>query len=171
MLPIYSALHFIPAILFKRKAFMEDPARMLFRASIGSLRSSAFLGVFIVIYQCMDFFQYVSVRSLTIHPPQLYSAMNTICTKPSLSSVRVSRQLLGSLRPLPNSLNGSLTFSFPSSHSGFRVLQPVSRSLSRTRGDAGSWRCTFCPRVSRVPGLCFAARAWSSRLANGARRC
>lgn len=51
MLPIYGALHFIPAVLFKRKAFMEDPAKMLFKATTGSMRSSAFLGVFVVIYQ------------------------------------------------------------------------------------------------------------------------
>jgi hypothetical protein len=51
MLPIYGALHFIPAVLFKRKAFMEDPAKVLFKATTGSMRSSAFLGVFVVIYQ------------------------------------------------------------------------------------------------------------------------
>ena len=51
MLPIYGALHFIPAVLFKRKAFMQDPGRMLLRATVGSMRSSAFLGVFVVIYQ------------------------------------------------------------------------------------------------------------------------
>ncbi|CAK5264658.1 unnamed protein product [Mycena citricolor] len=51
MLPIYSALHFLPAILFRWKMFRADPGRVLVRAGAGSLRSSAFLGVFVVIYQ------------------------------------------------------------------------------------------------------------------------
>jgi len=51
MLPIYGALHFVPAVLFKRKAFIRDPGKVLVKAGVGSLRSSAFLGVFIAIYQ------------------------------------------------------------------------------------------------------------------------
>lgn len=51
MLPIYGALHFVPAVLFKRKSFMQDPGKVLVRAGMGSMRSSAFLGVFVVIYQ------------------------------------------------------------------------------------------------------------------------
>ena len=52
MLPIYSVLHFAPAILFKWQGFMQDPRKVLARAGFGSMRSSAFLGVFVVIYQC-----------------------------------------------------------------------------------------------------------------------
>lgn len=51
MLPIYSVLHFAPAILFKWKASIQDPGKVLVRSGLGSLRSSAFLGVFVVIYQ------------------------------------------------------------------------------------------------------------------------
>lgn len=51
MLPIYGALHLIPAVLFKRKVFLENPWRVLARAGLGTARSSAFLGVFVVIYQ------------------------------------------------------------------------------------------------------------------------
>ena len=51
MLPIYGALHFIPAIAFRRKGFTQDPGKVLFKATLGSLRSSAFLGVFVVICQ------------------------------------------------------------------------------------------------------------------------
>ena len=51
MLPIYGALHLIPAVLFKRKIFLENPWRVLARAGLGTARSSAFLGVFVVIYQ------------------------------------------------------------------------------------------------------------------------
>jgi hypothetical protein len=52
MLPIYGALHLIPMVLFKRNAFVENPWKMLLRAGWGTTRSSAFLGVFVVIYQC-----------------------------------------------------------------------------------------------------------------------
>jgi hypothetical protein len=54
MLPIYGALHFIPAVLFKWKTFMQDPGKMLLKATVGSMRSSAFLAVFVVIYQTLN---------------------------------------------------------------------------------------------------------------------
>ncbi|KAF9529347.1 hypothetical protein CPB83DRAFT_765090 [Crepidotus variabilis] len=53
MLPIYGALHFVPAVVFRRKAFTQDPGKVLVKAGVGSLRSSAFLGVFVVIYQTL----------------------------------------------------------------------------------------------------------------------
>ncbi|TBU28745.1 hypothetical protein BD311DRAFT_757898 [Dichomitus squalens] len=51
MLPIYGALHFIPMMLFRRGKFLRNPRQMLLRAAWGTSRSSAFLGVFVVIYQ------------------------------------------------------------------------------------------------------------------------
>lgn len=51
MLPIYGALHFVPPILFKWKNFLQDPGAVIVKAGLGSIRSSAFLGVFVVIYQ------------------------------------------------------------------------------------------------------------------------
>ncbi|KAG9098576.1 hypothetical protein FRC06_006198 [Ceratobasidium sp. 370] len=51
MAPIYGALHFIPMLLFKRGEFMKHPWSMLKRSAYGTARSSAFLGVFVVIYQ------------------------------------------------------------------------------------------------------------------------
>ncbi|KAJ6570916.1 hypothetical protein DFH09DRAFT_1153350 [Mycena vulgaris] len=56
MLPIYSALHFLPSILFRWRVFRADPGRVLVRAGLGSARSSAFLGVFVVIYQSTNCF-------------------------------------------------------------------------------------------------------------------
>lgn len=53
MLPIYSALHFLPAILFRWKMLRADPAHVLGRASVGSMRSSAFLGAFVVLCQAV----------------------------------------------------------------------------------------------------------------------
>lgn len=52
MLPIYGALHLIPTLLFRRKTVWRAPGRVLARTAWGTLRSSAFLGVFVVIYQC-----------------------------------------------------------------------------------------------------------------------
>lgn len=52
MLPIYGALHVIPMLLFRRQRVLKDPLHMLLRASWGTARSSAFLGVFVFIYQC-----------------------------------------------------------------------------------------------------------------------
>ena len=51
-LPIYGALHFIPMLLFKRRVVWREPARMLVRAGVGTLRSSTFFGLCVVIYQC-----------------------------------------------------------------------------------------------------------------------
>ncbi|KAH9833869.1 uncharacterized protein C8Q71DRAFT_179302 [Rhodofomes roseus] len=53
MLPIYGALHVIPMLLFRRKRVMRDPVNMLLRAGWGTARSSAFLGMFVFIYQSM----------------------------------------------------------------------------------------------------------------------
>ncbi|QRV88149.1 hypothetical protein RhiJN_16167 [Ceratobasidium sp. AG-Ba] len=55
MAPIYGALHFIPMLLFKRGEFMKYPGKMLKRSAYGTARSSAFLGVFVVIYQSAYF--------------------------------------------------------------------------------------------------------------------
>lgn len=51
MVPIYGALNLVPAILFKRAAFMEKPWKVIMRAFWGTMRSSAFLGVFVTFYQ------------------------------------------------------------------------------------------------------------------------
>ncbi|KAJ6588659.1 hypothetical protein B0H19DRAFT_1100514 [Mycena capillaripes] len=51
MLPIYSALHFVPSLLLRWRMFRDDPARFFVKASAGSLRSSAFLGAFVIICQ------------------------------------------------------------------------------------------------------------------------
>ncbi|KAJ7172550.1 hypothetical protein C8R46DRAFT_154462 [Mycena filopes] len=49
MLPIYAALHFVPSILLRWSLFRRDPLRLLAHAGVGSIRSSAFLGTFVVI--------------------------------------------------------------------------------------------------------------------------
>ena len=54
VLPVYGALHFIPPILFKWTSFLKDPWSVILRAGLGSARSSAFLGVFVIIFQSMS---------------------------------------------------------------------------------------------------------------------
>jgi hypothetical protein len=54
ILPIYYALHFLPPILLSRGG------RMLTRSGVGSARSSAFLSVFVVVYQGASFVSYCS---------------------------------------------------------------------------------------------------------------
>ncbi|KAF8885816.1 hypothetical protein BD779DRAFT_1442157 [Infundibulicybe gibba] len=89
MLPIYGALHIVPAVLFKREAFTRDPGSVLLRASLGAGRSSAFLGVFVVIYQTLNCFKH-----------QLHHALTTL----SAPSTSASPLLLSLLRLLPRAL-------------------------------------------------------------------
>ncbi|KZV64565.1 hypothetical protein PENSPDRAFT_162497 [Peniophora sp. CONT] len=51
MFPIYGALHLLPTLIFKPKAAVKTPLRTFMRAAWGTTRSSAFLGIFVVIYQ------------------------------------------------------------------------------------------------------------------------
>ncbi|KAH8081313.1 hypothetical protein BXZ70DRAFT_901280 [Cristinia sonorae] len=50
MFPIYGTLHLIPMVLFKREAMRLKPLKMFIRAFLGTTRSSAFLGIFVIIY-------------------------------------------------------------------------------------------------------------------------
>lgn len=89
MMPIYGALHFIPAVVFRRKAFTQDPGKVLFKAALGSLRSSAFLGVFVVIYQGVHIYfvpvlvtsHLVSLSSFILWKTQLASIPHTIAQR------------------------------------------------------------------------------------------
>ncbi|TCD63219.1 hypothetical protein EIP91_005831 [Steccherinum ochraceum] len=71
MLPIYGALHFIPTLLFKREAIMSKPVKMLLRAFLGTMRSSAFLGIFVIIYHswlCGKRNFFLTTNYLSSHP-------------------------------------------------------------------------------------------------------
>ena len=52
MFPVYGALHFVPSLLFKYQAWLNQPRTMALRAITGTTRSSSFLGVFVMIYVC-----------------------------------------------------------------------------------------------------------------------
>ncbi|TEB23706.1 hypothetical protein FA13DRAFT_1797750 [Coprinellus micaceus] len=66
ILPIYGGLHFVPAILFKLDAFKRDPGKVIVKAGLGSLRSSAFLGVFVALYNILFCYKHRLHRFLTI---------------------------------------------------------------------------------------------------------
>ncbi|KAF7301198.1 hypothetical protein MIND_00684500 [Mycena indigotica] len=53
MLPIYAALHFVPTLALRWKLFRNNPSKVLSHATVGSLRSSAFLGAFVTICQAV----------------------------------------------------------------------------------------------------------------------
>lgn len=64
--PIYGALHFLPMILFKRKAFLSKPIHMLGKAGLGTIRSSAFLAAFVASFQswvCLKHYIYEVLSS------------------------------------------------------------------------------------------------------------
>ncbi|KIK70861.1 hypothetical protein GYMLUDRAFT_32929 [Collybiopsis luxurians FD-317 M1] len=80
MLPIYGALHFVPAVLFKRSTFMKNPWKVLIKAAIGTGRSSSFLGLFVIIYQGINCFKNQSheyLSTLSSDSP-LYPIVQTI---------------------------------------------------------------------------------------------
>lgn len=52
MFPIYGALHFVPSLLFKHQAWLNQPKMMATRTIAGTARSSSFLGAFVAIYLC-----------------------------------------------------------------------------------------------------------------------
>ncbi|KAJ7229187.1 hypothetical protein GGX14DRAFT_692951 [Mycena pura] len=64
ILPVYSVLHFVPGIIFRWKMFRAEPMRTVLRAGVGSLRSSAFLGAFVVVCQGIFHFRF----SPSAHP-------------------------------------------------------------------------------------------------------
>lgn len=51
MLPVYGALHTIPPILFRSKAFRKNPSAVLTKSFLGTMRSCSFLATFVVLFQ------------------------------------------------------------------------------------------------------------------------
>ncbi|KAJ7512894.1 hypothetical protein B0H11DRAFT_2213444 [Mycena galericulata] len=69
MLPIYSALHFVPTLLFRWKMVRADPVRILGQAGIGSVRSSTFLGAFVIICQSVFCIKHSLYERIMAAPP------------------------------------------------------------------------------------------------------
>lgn len=53
ILPVYMTLHFVPAVFLRMRAFRKDPIRVFLRSLFGSVRSSSFLGFFVIIFQTL----------------------------------------------------------------------------------------------------------------------
>jgi len=90
MLPTYAVLHFVPKVLFKRKEFLKDPWSILMKAGWGATRSSAFLGVFVVIYQgafCFkhDLHERLSSISPSSHFKLSQPLIDVLISKPSFA--------------------------------------------------------------------------------------
>ncbi|KDN52300.1 hypothetical protein K437DRAFT_254283 [Tilletiaria anomala UBC 951] len=51
ILPVYMTLYFVPAIFLRTRSFLKAPMRIILRSLFGSIRSSSFLGVFVIIFQ------------------------------------------------------------------------------------------------------------------------
>ncbi|CAO1639222.1 unnamed protein product [Sympodiomycopsis kandeliae] len=51
ILPVYMTLHFVPAVFLRTGAFLRNPVKVFSRSLFGSVRSSSFLGVFVIIFQ------------------------------------------------------------------------------------------------------------------------
>ncbi|KAK0525365.1 hypothetical protein OC835_005630 [Tilletia horrida] len=51
ILPVYLTLHFVPAMFLRTRKFLKDPLRVFLRSIFGAVRSSSFLGVFVIIFQ------------------------------------------------------------------------------------------------------------------------
>ncbi|KAF9983769.1 hypothetical protein BGZ75_004756 [Mortierella antarctica] len=49
--PVYATLNFVPLVVLRMKRLLKDPANVLFKTSFNTLRSSAFLAVFVSLYQ------------------------------------------------------------------------------------------------------------------------
>ncbi|SPO21849.1 uncharacterized protein UTRI_01342_B [Ustilago trichophora] len=53
ILPVYLTLHFVPAVFLRPGKFLKDPLGATLRSLRGSVRSSSFLGVFVIIFQTL----------------------------------------------------------------------------------------------------------------------
>ncbi|KAJ7785369.1 hypothetical protein DFH07DRAFT_8600 [Mycena maculata] len=69
MFPIYSALHVLPTLLFRFRVVRADPAGFVARAGTGGLRSSAFLGAFVIICQSVFCVKHDLYERLMALPP------------------------------------------------------------------------------------------------------
>jgi hypothetical protein len=70
ILPVYMTLHFVPAVFLRMRAFKKDPIRVFLRSLFGSIRSSSFLGMFVIIFQTL-FCSFHSLHDRIANDPTL----------------------------------------------------------------------------------------------------
>lgn len=94
MLPVYGALHLIPLLLFRGVLVARAPVSNLLRVAWDTAKSSAFLGVFVVIYQCELVFSSPTKYRLSVRPPAAFCGKHQLWNY--LMALRTSRvQTLG----------------------------------------------------------------------------
>jgi hypothetical protein len=144
-LPIYGALHIVPMLLFKRKAVVSTPTPMVLRASWGTMRSAAFLGVFVAIYQ----------GALQLSSSSLFTAVLPLLMREPLIKVTSAPRKMHIALLLDGraSRRGCSLHSSPSRHSGWVACSQDCLYLLKQNIVAENLRCTFCQRASRVRGL------------------
>ncbi|KAG6917567.1 hypothetical protein DXG01_002036 [Tephrocybe rancida] len=142
MLPIYGALHFVPAVLFKRKSFTEDPGKVLVRAGLGSMRSSAFLGVFVVIYQTLYCYKHKFHKYLTLL--RLTKSSNLLARLPV---------------PLVEALISKASFWFPGFAAGFALFVEE----KRRRGELAMY---VLPKGLESVWVMLRGKGWVFRTGN-----
>ncbi|KZS87541.1 hypothetical protein SISNIDRAFT_491000 [Sistotremastrum niveocremeum HHB9708] len=100
MIPVYGALHTIPMVLFKRHAVFQEPGKMFLRAFLGTGRSAAFLGTFVLIYQtyfCAKHNLYNYLTHPTLPSTSLMPSLQPLFTRlsqilpPSLIALLISK--------------------------------------------------------------------------------
>ncbi|KIO00363.1 hypothetical protein M404DRAFT_761964 [Pisolithus tinctorius Marx 270] len=89
--PIYGALHFLPMIFFKRKAFLSNPIHLLGKVGLGTIRSSACLAAFMASFQC-ESLPFCSVMSQA--PFRLTYSLAWVCLKHYIYEVLSSQKTL-----------------------------------------------------------------------------
>ena len=81
ILPVYLTLHFVPAMFLRPGSFLKNPLNATIRSLRGSLRSSSFLGVFVIIFQTLfcaqhSLYKYIQAsETLRRYVPRWFSRM------------------------------------------------------------------------------------------------
>ncbi|CAO3609883.1 unnamed protein product [Cunninghamella blakesleeana] len=86
MMPVYGTLHFVPMILLRTKHLKKDPVGMLSKTTIGTLKSGAFLAVFISLYQyqvCMHR-NLIDIGWINFNHKYLYYLFGFVCSYTSI---------------------------------------------------------------------------------------
>ncbi|CAD6930523.1 unnamed protein product [Tilletia controversa] len=79
ILPVYLTLHFVPAMFLRTRKFLKDPLRVFLRSIFGAVRSSSFLGVFVIIFQTYYCFM-KDLHGFIKHRPALNSRIPSALT-------------------------------------------------------------------------------------------
>ncbi|KAL1930409.1 hypothetical protein VTP01DRAFT_10571 [Rhizomucor pusillus] len=86
MLPVYGTLHFVPMLLLRSKTVAKNPVKMMSRTALATLKSCAFLALFVTIYQyqiCMHR-KVVGTGITSFNSKYLYGLFGFVCSASSI---------------------------------------------------------------------------------------